>query len=57
MRTGADKVETDMAGSRLALPAAAIVGGLAIGALVFGWLQFGESIYLTRLATFVASCF
>ncbi|GIL02389.1 MAG: hypothetical protein BroJett030_22880 [Alphaproteobacteria bacterium] len=50
-------METGKAGSRLALAAAAAAGGLATGALVFGWLQFGESIYLTRLATFVASCF
>lgn len=43
---------------RTLLPfAAAAAGGLAIGALVFGWLRFGESIYLTQLTAFVAGCF
>lgn len=32
-------------------------GGAALGLLAFGWLRYGELIYLTRLAAFVASCF
>jgi hypothetical protein len=34
-----------------------VAGGAAMGLVVFGWLQFGESIYLTQLSAFVASCF
>lgn len=37
--------------------AAAATGGLALGAIVFGWLRFGDAIYLTQLTAFVAGCF
>ena len=42
----------------IALPLALTgIGGGAIGLIAWGWMQFGEAIYLNRLAAFVVSCF
>ncbi|MCG6859542.1 MAG: hypothetical protein LJE67_15900 [Salaquimonas sp.] len=35
----------------------AAAGGAALGLIIWGWMQYGESIYLTRLTAFVAGCF
>lgn len=40
--------------ARLALVAS---GGAALGLLAWSWMQFGDSIYLTRLSAIVAGCF
>ena len=37
--------------------AVAAIFGAVIGLAAWGWMAFGDTIYLTRLAAVVASCF
>jgi hypothetical protein len=53
----ADMAQPRKAGMNFLPFALAVGGGLALGLIVFGWVQFGESIYLTRLSALVAGCF
>ena len=37
--------------------ALAALGAMAVGLIAWGWLQFGDTIYLARLTAIVANCF
>ncbi len=37
--------------------ALAVFGGIGGGLLIWGWLNYGEAIYLNRLAAVLAGCF